>query len=81
MAEFVESISSPAKLWERYDPDQVPTQNLGHKKCDSGEKLQNLEAAAKRDERARDRELKRVAVECEIEKQFREETKRKKTKT
>ena len=80
MAEFVESISSPAKLWERYDPDQVPTQNLGHKKCDSGEKLQNLEAAAKRDERAR--ELKqRVAVECEIEKQFREETKRKKTKT
>ena len=60
-----------AKLWERYDPDWVPTQNLGHKKCDSGEKLQNLEAAAKRDERARDRELKqRVAVECEIEKQF-----------
>ena len=79
MAEFVESISSPAKLWERYDPDQVPTQNLGHKKCDSGEKLQNLEAAAKRDERARDRELKRrVAVEREIEKQLREEIKRKK---
>ena len=21
-----------AKLWERYDPDWVPTQNLGHKK-------------------------------------------------
>ena len=81
MAEFVESISSPAKLWERYDPDQVPTQNLGHKKCDSGEKLQNLEAAAKRDERARDRELKRrVAVEREIEKQLREEIKRKKQK-
>ena len=81
MAEFVESISSPAKLWERYDPDWVPTQNLGHKKCDSGEKLQNLEAAAKRDERARDRELKRrVAVEREIEKQLREEIKRKKQK-
>ena len=47
-----------AKLWERYDPDWVPTQSLGHKKCDSGEKLQNLEAAAKGDERARDRELK-----------------------
>ena len=69
------------KLWERYDPDWVPTQNLGHKKCDSGEKLQNLEAAAKRDERARDRELKRpVAVEREIEKQLREEIKRKKQK-
>ena len=70
-----------AKLWERYDPDWVPTQNLGHKKCDSGVKLQNLEAAAKRDERARDRELKRrVAVEREIEKQLREEIKRKKQK-
>ncbi|CAH3181601.1 unnamed protein product [Porites lobata] len=70
-----------ANLWERYDPDWVPTQNLGHKKCDSGEKLQNLEAAAKRDKRARDCELKRrVAVEREIEKQLREEIKRKKQK-
>ncbi|RMX51852.1 hypothetical protein pdam_00018471 [Pocillopora damicornis] len=56
-----------AKLWNRYDPDLIPTQNLGHQKCGSVEKLQaNLEAAAKRDcERARDRELKRVAGERE----------------
>ena len=41
--------------------------DLGHQKCGSVEKLQaNLEAAAKRDcERARDRELKRVAGERE----------------
>ena len=47
----------------------IPTQNLGHQKCGSVEKLQaNLEAAAKRDcERARDRELKRVAGERERE--------------
>ena len=29
-----------AKLWDRYDPDWVPTQNLGHDKYDSAEKLQ-----------------------------------------
>ena len=47
-----------AKLWDRYDPDWIPTQNLGHAKCDSAEKLQaDLEAAAKRDERARDETL------------------------
>ena len=45
----------------------VPTQNLGHQKCGSVEKLQaNLEVAAKRDcERARDREQKRVTGERE----------------
>ena len=54
------------KLWDRYDPDLVPTQNLGHQKCDSVVKLQaDLEVAAKRDERARGRELKRVAGERE----------------
>ena len=54
------------KLWDRYDPDLVPTQNLGHQKCGSVEKLQaDLEVAAKRDERARGRELKRVAGERE----------------
>jgi len=53
-----------AKLWDRYDPDWVPTQNLGHEQCDSAEKLQaSLEAAAKRDERARDRELKSIGSE------------------
>ena len=40
----------------------VPTQNLGHQKFGSVEKLQaDLEVAAKRDERARGRELKRAA--------------------
>ena len=68
-----------AKLWDRYDPDWVPTQNLGHEKCDSAEKLQaDLEAAAKRDERARDRELKRVAAEQE--RRLREEIESKKQK-
>ena len=53
-----------AKLCDRYDPDWIPTHNLGHDKCDSFEKLQaDLEAAAKRDKRARDREMKRVVVE------------------
>ena len=34
-----------AKLCDRYDPDWIPTQNLGHDKCDSVEKLQaDLEA-------------------------------------
>ena len=60
------------KLWDRYDPDWVPTQNLGHRKCGSVEKLQaDLEVATKRDERARGRELKRVAGERE--RQLREE--------
>ena len=55
-----------AKLWDRYDPDWIPKQNLGHDKCDSVGKLQaDLEAAAKRDKRARDREKKRVAAENE----------------
>ena len=44
----------------------VPTQNLGHQRCVSVEKLPaDLEVAAKRDERARGRELKRVAGERE----------------
>ena len=43
-----------AKLWDRYDPDWVPTQNLGHQKV-----------ATLRDERARGRELKRVPGERE----------------
>ena len=44
----------------------LPTQNLGHQQCVSFEKLQAyLEVAAKRDERARGRELKRVAGERE----------------
>ena len=45
-----------AKLWNRYDPDWVPTQDLGHQNCGSVEKLQaDLEVATKRDERARGR--------------------------
>ena len=53
-----------AKLWDRYDPDWVPTQNLSNQKCGSVEKLQSdLEVPTKRDERARGRELKRVAGE------------------
>ena len=67
-----------AKLWDRYDPDWVPTQNLGHDKYDSAEKLQaDSEVAAKRDERARDRERKRVAEE---ERRLREEIEAKKQK-
>ena len=55
-----------AKLWDRYDPDWIPTQNLGHNKCDAAEKLQaDLEAAGKRDKRVRDHEMKRVAAENE----------------
>ena len=61
-----------AKLWDRYNPDWISTQNLGHNKCDAAEKLQaDLEAAGKRDERLRDREMKRVAAENE--KRLREE--------
>ena len=68
-----------AKLWDRYDPDWIPTQNLGHKKCDAAEKLQaDLEAAGKRDERVRDREMKRVAAEKE--KRLREEIEAKRQK-
>lgn len=53
-----------AKLWDRFNSDWVPTQNLGHTKCSSAEKLRNdLENAAKRYDRVRDRELKRVAQE------------------
>ena len=62
-----------AKLWDRYDPDWVPTQNLGHDKYDSADS----EVAAKRDERARDRERKRVAEE---ERRLREEIEAKKQK-
>ena len=41
-------------------------ENLGHQKCGSVKKLQaDLEVATKRDERARGRELKRVAGERE----------------
>ena len=61
-----------AKLWDRYNSNWIPTQNIGHDKCDSVEKLPaDLEAAAKRDERARDREMKRVVAENE--KRLREE--------
>ncbi len=68
-----------AKLWDRYDPDWIPTQNLGHNKFDSAQEIQvELEAAAKRDERARDRELKRVATERE--RRLREEINAKKQK-
>ena len=68
-----------AKLGDRYDPDWFPTQNLGHDKCDSVEKLQaDLEAAAKRDERARDREMK--CVVAENEKWLREEIEAKRQK-
>lgn len=67
-----------AKLWDRYDPDWVPTQNLGHGKRDSAGKLQaNLEAAVKRDEKARDRELNRIPAGHE---RLREEIKSKKQK-
>ena len=49
----VVNTGKAAKLWNRYDPDLIPTQNLGHQKCGSVEKLQaDLEVAAKRDERA-----------------------------
>ena len=45
-----------AKLWNRYDPDWVSTQDLGHQNCGSVEKLQaDLEVATKRDKRARGR--------------------------
>ena len=55
----------------------LPTQNLGHQYCVSFEKLQAyLEVAAKRVERARGRELKRVAGERE--RQLREEIESKK---
>ena len=58
-----------AKLWDRYDPDWIPTQNLGHNKCDAAEKLQaDLEARC-------DSEMKRVAAENE--KRLREEIKAK----
>ena len=41
------------------------SQNLGHQKCGSFEKLQaDLKVVAKRDERARGRELKPFAGEC-----------------
>ena len=64
-------------MWDRYDPDLLPTQNLGHQYCVSFEKLQAyLEVAAKRVERARGRELKRVAGERE--RQLREEIESKK---
>ena len=67
-----------AKLMDRYDPGLLPTQNLGHQSCVSFEKLQAyLEVAAKRDERARGRELKRVAGERE--RQLWEEIESKKT--
>ena len=68
-----------AKLWDRYDPDWIPTQNLGHNKCDATEKLQaDLKAAGKQDERVRDHEMKRVAAENE--KQLREEIEAKRRK-
>ncbi|PFX25495.1 hypothetical protein AWC38_SpisGene9882 [Stylophora pistillata] len=55
-----------AKLCDRYYPGWIPTQNLDHDKCDSVEKLQaDLETAAKRDQRARDREMKRIVAENE----------------
>ena len=56
-----------AKQWDRYDSDWIPIQNLGHNKCDAAEKLQaDLEAAGKRDERVRDREMKSIAAENEM---------------
>ena len=65
MAESVANILFPEKR-QNCGIDWVPTQNLGHEKRDSAEKLQaNLQAAAKRDERGRDRELKRIAAEHE----------------
>ena len=68
-----------AKLWDRYDPDWIPTQNLGHNKCDATEKLQaDLEAAGKQDERVRDHEMNRVAAENE--KRLREEIEAKRQK-
>lgn len=68
-----------AKLFDRYDPDWIPTQNLGHDKCDSVEKIQaDLEAAAKRDKRSRDPEMK--CVVAENEKRLREEIEAKRQK-
>lgn len=68
-----------AKLFDRYDPDWIPTQNLGHDKCDSVEKIQaHLEAAAKRDKRSRDPEMK--CVVAENEKRLREEIEAKRQK-
>ena len=58
---------------------EIPTQNLGHDKCDSVEKLEaDLEAAAKRDQRAKDREMKRTVAENE--KRLREEIEAKRQK-
>ena len=73
------AIGLPASRVDAYlrRPDSVRVywttlQNLGHNKCDAAEKLQaDLEAARKRDERVRDREMKRVATENE--KRLREE--------
>ena len=67
-------ILSPEK-WQNYGIGTIqngfpPKLNLSHEKCDSAEKLQgSLEAAAKRDERTRDRELKSIAAEIESKKQ------------
>ena len=78
-----------AKLWNKFDPDWVPTQNLGYNNFDPIEKLEaGLAAAAKRDERTRERELKRAErerqhneeVKAEKERQLQEEIKAKRQK-
>ena len=55
------SSGRAAKAWDRYNPDWVPSLHLGHKKKETGEKLETtLEAAMKREERARSLSLKRA---------------------
>ena len=84
---FVSGVA--AKLWNKFDPDWVPTQNLGYNNFDPIEKLEaGLAAAAKRDERTRERELKRAErerqhneeVKAEKERQLQEEIKAKRQK-
>ena len=71
-----------AKSWDKFNPDWVPSLNLGHKKTLSGEELEgDLEAAAKREERQRIRDVKRVERErLEKERQLEEEREAKKRK-
>ena len=71
-----------AKSWDKFNPDWVPSLNLGHNKSLSGEKLETgLEAAAEREKRQRSRELKRAERErLDGEQQLEEETAEKKRK-
>ena len=75
-------MAEAAKSWDKFNPDWVPSLNLGHNKSLSGEKLETgLEAAAEREKRQRSRELKRAERErLDGEQQLEEETAEKKEK-